>query len=50
MQVVDVSNPNSPQQVNWVDTGYRTAFVVFDGNYAYVANGDSGLRVLDVST
>ena len=50
IQVVDVSNPNSPQQVNWVDTGYRTAFVVFDGNYAYVANGDSGLRVLDVST
>lgn len=49
IQVVDVTNPASPQQANWLDTGNRTAFMVFDGNYGYVANGDSGMRVIDVS-
>jgi len=49
LQIVDVTNPASPANVNFVPTGFRTARIVFDGNYGYVANGDSGVRILDVS-
>jgi len=50
LQIVDVTNPASPVNITFVPTGFRTARIVFDGNYGYVANGDSGVRILDVSS
>jgi hypothetical protein len=47
--VVDVSNPATPTQIGYASTGFRTTKVVFDGNYAFVANGDS-MKVLDLSS
>ncbi len=47
--VLNISNPASPVQVGYASTGYRTTKVVFDGDYAFVSNGDS-MRVLNIST
>lgn len=49
VQVVNVTNPASPVNAAFLGTGFRTACIVFDGNFGYVANGDSGMRIIDVS-
>ncbi len=49
LQVIDITNPQSPQIVGSVDTpgGAREAAV--SGTYAYVADYDSGLQVIDIT-
>jgi len=47
--IVNISNPASPVNAAFLATGQRTACIVFDGNFGYVANGDSGMRILDVT-
>src|SRR4051794_40345987 len=49
LQVIDVSNPASPQRVGGYDTSGTAYGVTVSGNCAYVADFDSGLRVIDVS-
>jgi hypothetical protein len=47
LDVIDISDPESPQIVSQLSTG-AASDVAVSGNYAYLA-GDDGLRVLDVT-
>jgi len=49
LQVVNVSVATNPTNVVTIPSGYRTASIVFDGNYGYVAVGDSGMYVYNVT-
>lgn len=48
LRIVDVSNPAAPVIKSDIQTGSRTSRVQLDGNYAFVANGDS-MRIIDVT-
>ena len=50
LQVIDISDPTSPELVGAVNTPGRALGVAVLGNYAYVADVESGLQVIDVST
>ena len=45
--IVDASDPAAPAVLDTVDTTGTANDVVVDGNYAYVADGASGLAILD---
>ncbi len=47
--VLDVSDPTSPSEATYFSTNGAAEALQPVGSYAYVAAGDSGLRVLDVS-
>ncbi len=47
--VVDVSSPENPKLVSWLETGGYAYDIFVSGNYAYVANGGSGLVIVDIS-
>ncbi|MGH7492861.1 MAG: dienelactone hydrolase family protein [bacterium] len=49
LQVYNVSRPTKPQFVASVATGPQATRVVFAENLAYVANGENGVRILDIS-
>lgn len=49
LQIVDVTNPLSPQLVGSVDTPGFATDIVLSGTTAYVADGGSGLQVIDVA-
>jgi hypothetical protein len=49
LQVINVSVATNPVNVVTIPSGYRTAGIVFDGNYGYVAVGDSGMYVYNVA-
>jgi hypothetical protein len=46
---VDVSNPSVPVKMASCDTRAPALDVVAAGNYAYIAAGEAGLRVVDIS-
>ena len=46
MQVYDVSSPESPSRIATFETPGRATRVSVDGGYAYVADSDSGVRVV----
>ncbi|PIZ12455.1 MAG: hypothetical protein COY53_09925, partial [Elusimicrobia bacterium CG_4_10_14_0_8_um_filter_37_32] len=46
LRVINISNPASPSEVGSYDTPYSAQGVYVSGNYAYVADGDSGLIIL----
>ena len=46
-QIIDISDPTSPQLVGFFGSYYMD--VVVSGNYAYIAGSDQGLRVIDIS-
>lgn len=50
LQVINVSDVTNPINVIAIPSGYRTAGIVFDGNFAYVAVGDAGMKVYNVTT
>jgi|GEM_PF-674324 len=50
LSIINVSAPSNPVQVAYYDTPGYCRDVYVSGNYAYVADGGSGLRVIDVST
>lgn len=50
LRVVDVSEPERPQQLARLDTPGEAYGITVVNEIAYVADGGSGLRVLDVST
>jgi len=49
LRVIDVSDPQNPQERGFRDTSGNAVGVAVSGSYAYVAEGDPGLRVIDVS-
>jgi len=50
VRVMDVSNPVSPTQAGSFDTPYMdTEDIVVTGTWAYLADGDGGLRILDIT-
>jgi len=49
LRVLDVSDPQNPQEVGFYDTPGQAWRLAVVGNYAYVADAGSGLRIVDVS-
>ena len=49
LQVIDITNAQSPQIVGGVDTPGTAHEVVVSGTYAYVADGFAGLKVIDIT-
>ena len=49
LQVINVTDVSNPVNVVEIPSGFQTASIVFDGNYAYVAIGQQGMNVYDVS-
>ncbi len=47
--MVDVSDPANPTEVGFYDTPGDARDVALGEGYAYVADGDAGLRVVDIS-
>jgi len=49
LRIIDVSDPNSPFEIGYYNTGDRIGDVYVAGNYAYLAADSSGIRIVDVS-
>ncbi len=49
LQVIDITNPQSPRIVGSLDTPGDARGVAVSGSYAYVADGASGLQVIDIT-
>jgi hypothetical protein len=49
LRVIDISNPTNPVEIGSYDTPGEAFGVYVSGNFAYVADRDSGLRVIDIS-
>ena len=49
LQVIDITNPQSPQIVGSVDTPGYGPWRGRLGHHAYVADGESGLQVIDIT-
>ena len=49
LRVVDVMNPDAPTVVGFCDMPGSSHGVAAAGNYAHVADGGGGLRVIDVT-
>lgn len=50
LRIIDISNPSNPFRVGiYDDTGGNSVFIDASGNYAYVAAGEKGLWVVDIS-
>ena len=49
LQVLDVSDPSDLSEVGWISTPGGVGGVDVEGNYAYVTDGSSGLRIIDIS-
>ncbi len=49
LQVIDITNPQSPQIMGSVDTPERALGVAVSGTHAYVADWKSGLQVIDIT-
>jgi hypothetical protein len=49
LQIVDVTNPSSPQWTGSLDTPGTAQNVAVSGTYAYVADMDGGLRIVNVA-
>jgi len=45
LQVIDISNPSSPNRVGYYDTPGSAYDVAVKGSYAYVADGSGGLQI-----
>ncbi len=49
LQVIDITNPASPQIIGSVDTPGLASNVAISGHYAYVADWGFGLRVINIT-
>jgi hypothetical protein len=49
LQLIDVSEPDSPQHLGGILTGGYAQGVQVKGSIAYVADGNAGLQIIDVS-
>jgi hypothetical protein len=46
LRIIDVSNPAAPSETGFFDTGENAYGVAVSGNYAYLADGDDGLYII----
>ncbi|MCB0295855.1 MAG: hypothetical protein KDG51_11590, partial [Calditrichaeota bacterium] len=49
MRVIDVSNTSAPLETALLEVGDTAWDVAVSGNFAYLADGLAGLRILDIS-
>lgn len=49
LQVLDISNPESPATVSFLPTGGEVRAVIVSGSLAYVGDSSTGLHVVDVA-
>lgn len=49
LAVLDISTPSHPQRVGYHILPDKAVDIYVDGNYAYAAVGDWGLRIIDIS-
>ncbi|MGD9732107.1 MAG: C13 family peptidase [Desulfamplus sp.] len=49
LQVVDISNPENPQIIGFIDTPGSAKSVTIAGSTAYIADSSSGLQMVDIS-
>ncbi|MDP8238840.1 MAG: choice-of-anchor D domain-containing protein [Candidatus Hatepunaea meridiana] len=49
LRVINISEPESPQEVAFFNTNGDAQNVTVAGDYAYVADGEEGLLILDIS-
>jgi len=49
LQILDISNPSEPQLLGQISTSGIISDVAKEGNYVYLAEEDSGLKIIDVS-
>lgn len=47
--IIDITNPSNPQQISFLSIPGNAYGVYVAGNYAYVANGNDGLRIIDIT-
>lgn len=47
VRVINVSNPATPVEMGFYDTPVRARAVAIQGGYAFVADSEAGLRILD---
>ncbi|MFH1743566.1 MAG: hypothetical protein ABIH23_31570 [bacterium] len=50
LQIIDISDPGEPWPLGYVDTPGNAWDVCVAGNYAYVADWEAGIAVIDVSS
>ena len=49
MQIIDLSNPSTPQLVKIYHTNALAKRINVSGNYAYVTEGSGGLNIIDIN-
>jgi len=49
LQIIDCSDPSSPRVLGVLSCPEVIYNLMVEGDYAYVADGDSGLRIIDIS-
>jgi hypothetical protein len=49
LRVIDVTNPQNPMEIGFIQTSEFTKDVQVDGDYAYLANGKDGIWVVNIS-
>ena len=49
VSVLDISNPSHPVQIAAIDTPGSAEGIAISGTYAYVADWDSGLRIVNIA-
>ncbi|MDP8238096.1 MAG: T9SS type A sorting domain-containing protein [Candidatus Hatepunaea meridiana] len=49
LAIIDISDPENPEEISVLDLVGRAWRVVVSGEYAYLANDDEGLSIVDVS-
>ncbi len=48
LRVIDVCNPAAPSEVAFLDTPGFAGGLDIKGDFAYVTDGDAGLRITDI--
>ena len=49
LRIIDISNPNNPFEVGYINVASMPYEVEFLGNYAYVATNSKGLMIYDIA-
>jgi hypothetical protein len=49
LRIIDISDPENPDEIGHYDTPGWVEYVYIAGHYAYLADYTSGLRILDIS-
>ncbi len=51
LQIIDISNPSQPVLIGYTQPQFSPAVnITLNGNYAYIASEEAGLRIIDISS